>query len=156
LIFSANTGDDPSLDIDRRHIASVSVARPDMRMITSGSGAATTPTFVEGGKKVAFLSSTYNRRALPAVLPVGAKKFEILGMDKIGKELASMNYVVPEQVIYTAEDGVRVHAQLFEKKDGRSNKPAIVFVHGGPERQMMLSWDHRRYYAHTYAMNQYF
>src|SRR5699024_4087095 len=54
-----------------------------------------------------------------------------------------------------SEDGVTVHGQLFEKKDGRKNKPAVVFVHGGPQRQILLAWDHRSYYSHSYAMNQY-
>ncbi|MGF1639195.1 MAG: alpha/beta hydrolase family protein, partial [Cyclobacteriaceae bacterium] len=31
----------------------------------------------------------------------------------------------------------------------------IVFVHGGPQRQMLLGWSYIDYYANTYAINQY-
>jgi dipeptidyl aminopeptidase/acylaminoacyl peptidase len=64
--------------------------------------------------------------------------------------------VVPRQVTYKASDGVMVHAQLFEKPGaGGARKPAIVFVHGGPPRQMLLGWHYSDYYANAYAMNQY-
>ncbi len=56
---------------------------------------------------------------------------------------------------FKASDGLMVHAQLFEPKTGLSEKPAIVFVHGGPERQMLLGWHYGDYYSNTYALNQY-
>jgi dipeptidyl aminopeptidase/acylaminoacyl peptidase len=34
-------------------------------------------------------------------------------------------------------------------------RPAIVFVHGGPPRQMLLGWHYSDYYSNAYAMNQY-
>ena len=33
--------------------------------------------------------------------------------------------------------------------------PAVVFMHGGPARQMMLGWHNRFYYHNAYAFNQY-
>ena len=155
LLFSANTGPDPQRDIDRRHIATVSVDNADMRLLTSGEGAETSPVFLEGGRAYGFLSSTPTRPAMPAVLKSTASDFDLLALDRIPATFPQNEFVKPEQVIFTSSDGVVVHGQLFEKKDGKKNKPAIVFVHGGPQRQMMLSWDHRGYYSHTYAMNQY-
>lgn len=155
LLFSANTGSDPQKDIDRRHIAMVSVDQADMRVLTSGSGAETMPVFANGGKDVAFLSSTPSRPPLPAVLKAGQSSIALIAEDLLPAEFPEQEMVTPEQVIYTAPDGMKIHAQLFEKKDGKQNKPAILFVHGGPQRQMMLSWDHRSYYAHTYTINQY-
>lgn len=154
LLFSANTGSDPGKDIDRRHIATVSVDQADMRMLTSGEGAETTPVFLAASGTYAFLSSTPTRPPLPAILK-GKASIDLIGSDRLPAAFTRIDFVKPEQVIFTAPDGTPVHAQLFEKKDGKKNKPAIVFVHGGPQRQMMISWDHRGYYAHTYAMNQY-
>ena len=33
--------------------------------------------------------------------------------------------------------------------------PAILFVHGGPNRQMLLGYPAMDYYSNAYAMNQY-
>jgi dipeptidyl aminopeptidase/acylaminoacyl peptidase len=38
---------------------------------------------------------------------------------------------------------------------GGGKRPALVFVHGGPPRQMLLGFPHMRYYANAYALNQY-
>jgi len=48
-----------------------------------------------------------------------------------------------------------VHAQLFERAGGSAKKPAVVFVHGGPPRQMLLGWHYSDYYSNAYAVNQY-
>ena len=34
-------------------------------------------------------------------------------------------------------------------------KPALIFVHGGPPRQMLLGWHYMDYYSNGYAVNQY-
>ena len=47
-----------------------------------------------------------------------------------------------------------VHGQLFERAGG-GPKPAVIFVHGGPPRQMLLGWHYMEYYSHAYAMSQY-
>ncbi len=35
------------------------------------------------------------------------------------------------------------------------NKPAVIFVHGGPPRQMLTTWHYMDYYTNGYAVNQY-
>ncbi len=39
--------------------------------------------------------------------------------------------------------------------NGGGKHPGVVFVHGGPPRQMMLTWHYMDYYANAYAVNQY-
>jgi dipeptidyl aminopeptidase/acylaminoacyl peptidase len=41
------------------------------------------------------------------------------------------------------------------EQGAETRRPAIVFVHGGPPRQMLLGWHYRFYYANAYAVNQY-
>ncbi|HAS58607.1 MAG TPA: peptidase S9, partial [Algoriphagus sp.] len=41
------------------------------------------------------------------------------------------------------------------KAGGPAQKPGVVFVHGGPQRQMLLGWSYMDYYSNTYALNQY-
>lgn len=156
LIFSANTGSDPKNDIDRRHIAKVSVDKADMKMITSGQGIESSPVYLNDGIDIAFLSSTTSRPAIPAWWSQQKKTISLIGEEFIPKELPQNKMVAPKQVVFKAADGTVVHGQLFEKEGGAAKKPAIVFVHGGPQRQMYIGWDHSTYYCHTYAMNQYF
>ena len=64
--------------------------------------------------------------------------------------------MVPQQVVYTASDGMAIHAQLFLPPDGPGRRhPALVFMHGGSRRQMLLGWHYMGYYNNAYGMNQY-
>src|ERR1700756_3955642 len=56
---------------------------------------------------------------------------------------------------FKSADGLEVHGQLFAVDGASSKKPAIIFVHGGPPRQMLLSWHYMGYYSNAYAVNQY-
>lgn len=152
LLFSANTGNDP-VDIDRRHIASVSVDKADMRMITSGDGIEAFPVYVSNDD-VAFISSTAIRPGLPAILLKGQKSPSLIGQGLLSSVYSDKNLVTPKQVIFKAPDGTSIHAQLFEKPGGAKKKPAVVCIHGGPMRQMLLGWNYSDYYAAHYATNQ--
>jgi dipeptidyl aminopeptidase/acylaminoacyl peptidase len=58
-------------------------------------------------------------------------------------------------VVFEASDGLTIHAQMFEREGGPDVKPAVIFVHGGPPRQMLLGWHYSSYYSNAYAVNQY-
>src|SRR5205807_1995228 len=65
--------------------------------------------------------------------------------------------VDPEPVAIRARDGVEIHAQLFHRSDVSGRRPAVIYVHGGPARQMLLGWPPYApggYYHRAYAMNQ--
>jgi dipeptidyl aminopeptidase/acylaminoacyl peptidase len=59
-------------------------------------------------------------------------------------------------VVFNSSDGAEVHGQLFRAANRRTRGPAIVYVHGGGPRQMLLGWHYRWEYADDYAINQYF
>ncbi len=59
----------------------------------------------------------------------------------------------PQQVRLTAADGQSVPGQLFLPK-GKGPHPALVYVHGGPTRQMFPAFHFSGYYANNYAMNR--
>jgi dipeptidyl aminopeptidase/acylaminoacyl peptidase len=67
--------------------------------------------------------------------------------------------VTPHAVTFEAADGMRIPAQLFLPPAGApgagGRRPAVVFFHGGPRRQMLLGWHYRLYYHHAYSLNQY-
>ncbi|MHC2993046.1 peptidase S9, partial [Pontibacter sp. HJ8] len=155
LLFSANTGPD-ELDIDRRHVARVPVHKAAMEVLTPGKGLEWTPVVTGDGQTIAMVSATAQRPPLPAVMKFHKGKVKLLGEDLIPKDYPQRRLVTPKQVKYTAPDGLTVHAQLFEPQGGGSGKkPAIVYIHGGPSRQMMLGWHYSEYYANVYALNQY-
>ena len=156
LLFSANAGLD-SGDIDRRHIARVPVDKANIEILTPGKGIEAFPALTADGT-LAMISSTSQQPPMPAVMSLGkGKTVRVLGKELLPKEFPAAELVTPKQVVYTAPDGVKVNAQLFEPvgvKPG-TKKPAVVFVHGGPQRQMLLGWHYGDYYANTYAVNQY-
>lgn len=65
--------------------------------------------------------------------------------------------VEPEHVLLESAGGMRVHADLFVPAglDRQRRHPALVFVHGGPSRQMRYGWHPMHSYAVFYAFNQF-
>jgi N-acyl-D-aspartate/D-glutamate deacylase/dipeptidyl aminopeptidase/acylaminoacyl peptidase len=65
--------------------------------------------------------------------------------------------VKPQPVLFKAADGLEIHGQLFLPKDAKpaDKLPAVIFMHGGPSRQMMLGWHNLYYYHNAYGFNQY-
>ena len=154
LLFAGNTGPDP-LDIDRRHVVRVPTDRAAPEVLTPGDGLEWTPVVTGDGESVAFISATPQRPPLPAVIPSDGGSTRLIAEDRIPADFPSARLVTPKQVTFRAPDGVLVHGQLFEAAGGPERKPAIVYVHGGPPRQMLLGWHYSDYYANAYSMNQY-
>ncbi len=152
LAFGANSGKD-ELDIDRRHIGIVSVDKADMKMITQGEGLEVKPVYF-GNDKIALISSTPYRPILPAVYTGSPNQFRLIGDDLLSSHYNNKEIVKPRQIIFKAPDGTIIHGQLFEKPGGAPKKPAVVAIHGGPMRQMLLGWNYSGYYAAHYAVNQ--
>jgi dipeptidyl aminopeptidase/acylaminoacyl peptidase len=50
---------------------------------------------------------------------------------------------------------MEIHGQLFVPSGRTQAGPALIFMHGGPIRQMMLGFHYMDYYHNAYAMNQY-
>jgi dipeptidyl aminopeptidase/acylaminoacyl peptidase len=153
IVFSANTGPDVE-DIDRRHIGSVFIQGGDMELITRGSGIEAMPAVLSDNRHIAYFSSTAMRPLLPAIMDRENSVEKLIGKNFLPSDFPQQ-LVTPKQVVFKSPDGLTIHGQLFEKEGGPSKKPAIVFVHGGPQRQMLLGWHYGDYYSNTYAVNQY-
>ena len=150
LFFDGNMGTAPG-DIDRRHLFRVSVERPGAVALTPGTGLEWTPVPV-GAKSLAYVGSTATTpmRAMLADLDGGHSRAVRADTLDIVPPLVS-----PRPVTFIAADGTLVHGQLFDA-GGAKVKPGLIFVHGGPPRQMLLGWSYMDYYSHAYAMNQYY
>lgn len=154
LVFSANTGPAKE-DIDRRHIGMVAVNGGEMKLLAQGDGIEAIPSVFADNQSVAYFSASAKRSLLPAVVSISSKQFKLLGENLIPSDFPSKSLVVPKQVTFKSSDGLTVHGQLFEKEEDPSKKAAVLFVHGGPQRQMLLGWSYMDYYSNTYAVNQY-
>ncbi|MCL6260994.1 prolyl oligopeptidase family serine peptidase [Aquiflexum sp. TKW24L] len=154
LVFSTNTGSTKE-DIDRRHIGMVSANGGEMKLLTEGEGIEAIPAVFSDNKSVAYFSANAKRPLLPAVVDIQSKKSKFLAENLVPADFPSKNLVVPKQVTFKSPDGLTVHGQLFEKEGGPAKKAAVLFVHGGPQRQMLLGWSYMDYYSNTYAVNQY-
>jgi len=155
LVFAGNTGPDEQLDIDRRHIVKVPVDRAEPQVMTPGAGNEWTPVVTGNGRTLAFIGATAQLPPLPAVMPLDGGPIRQIGAGRIPADFPTEELVTPKQVVFHASDGVAVHGQLFETEAGPSRKPAVIFVHGGPPRQMLLGWHYSDYYSNAYSVNQF-
>ncbi len=153
MVFTANAGTDP-LDLDRRHVVKVPVDRAAAEVMTPGAGLEWSPA-VTGDGTLAFISATTDRPPLASVMPLGGGARRLLAEDRIPADYPAGRLVTPKQVVFKSPDGVTVHNQLFEPSTGTGKRPAVIYVHGGPPRQMLLGWHYSDYYSNAYATNQY-
>src|ERR1041384_3601939 len=74
----------------------------------------------------------------------------------LAKDFPTDALVAPVNVTLKAQDGVEFHNQLFLPKDLKpgEKRPAIIFVHGGPIRQMLLGDHYMGFYHTAYQTNQ--
>jgi dipeptidyl aminopeptidase/acylaminoacyl peptidase len=150
LFYATNVG-----DIDRRHLWKVPTSGGSAVQITTGEEIEMYPAPLSSGKDVAVLTSAATRPMSVGLVPVagGAKK---LIFPVLSKEYLAAVQVAPQSIVLKAEDGVEFHNQLFVPKDLKPNerRPAIIFVHGGPIRQMLLGYHYMDFYHTAYAVNE--
>ena len=152
VIFSGNTGPAKE-DLDRRHIGSIDLGTKKLKWETSGTGIEAYPVAIGTTERFAYFSATPQRSHLVTVKT--EKGTSLLQEASIPADFPQDKLFTPKQVSFTAPDGTRVYGQLFEKEGGAAKKPGVVFIHGGPQRQMLLGWSYMDYYSNTYAYNQY-
>jgi dipeptidyl aminopeptidase/acylaminoacyl peptidase len=153
IVYNANTGPDPA-DDDRRHLFKVPVDAATPEILTPGTGIEWSPVVTGDGSTIAFYSATARRSPLPTLMPFTGGTPRLLAQDRVPREFAGPSFVEPKKVTFQASDGLTIHGQLFDA-GGDGKKPAMVFVHGGPPRQMLLGFHYMTYYTRDYAMNQY-
>jgi dipeptidyl aminopeptidase/acylaminoacyl peptidase len=151
LVYSANTGETRD-DEDRRHLFRVGTDGHAPQPLTSGDSLEWSPAaLTEGG--VAYIAAGAQR---PAVVNVLTRPGESHTLDTGGtKDYPSSALVVPKLVSFKSPDGLTIQGTLFRQAGAGAHQPGVIFVHGGPTRQMMLGWHYMDYYSNAYAVNQY-
>ena len=146
IYYTANTGSTPG-DDDRRHVFKVSATGGAPQPLGSGENSQWWPAATQGG--IAYV------QAGPKAPPLIVYDGKTIDADRVPADFPSESMVVPKEVHFKSTDGWNIEGQLFEAPGGPARKPAIIFVHGGPPRQMLLTWSYMDYYSNAYAVNQY-
>jgi dipeptidyl aminopeptidase/acylaminoacyl peptidase len=149
-IFYSSNQEDP----DRRHLWKTSINEGIPVAVTRGQGLEWAPVALAGGY-IAYMRSDARNPARVALLAGGNTRD--LAPETIPADFPAHELVEPQPVIFEAVDGMRIHAQLFLPRNDtpKMRRPAIIFVHGGSRRQMLLGWHPMYYYHNAYAMNEY-
>lgn len=150
LYFTTN-----AQDIERRHVWAVPTAGGTPVRVSTGDGIETYPQPLASGKQVAVLYFDARRPASVGLVPATGGKARII-FPTLGRDFPTEAHVVPEIVVVKSPDGLDVHSQLFLPSNlpPGERRPALVFVHGGPRRQMLPGYHYMQFYHWAYAYNQ--
>lgn len=152
LIFSANCN-----DIERRHLWIAPVQGGQAKQLTKGTGIETYPLHAANSNQILFMRSTAKQPASLAKVSLNGGDPQLVDPGLL-QNFPMDKLVEPQVVTFRAGDGLEIHGQLFlppgaQKKEERY--PALVYMHGGPIRQMLPGWHYYGYYHNAYAMNQF-
>jgi dipeptidyl aminopeptidase/acylaminoacyl peptidase len=153
ILYDANTGESAG-DGDRRHLFRTPVDQAAPTEITAGETIEWRP-LLAATDRIAFISTGVGAPPAAAVIGMDGKNRQVLDVGASPANYPAGQFVKPKPVAFAAPDGLVVHGQLFQRKGGASSEPGVIFVHGGPPRQMLLGWHYMEYYSNAYAVNQY-
>ena len=156
LLYTSNKG-----DVERRHISQFPLNALDQKPersgfrseLTEGKTIEWNPLMLADGKTIVSFGSSATSPAMPYHITESGR--QMIAASALPKNFPSWQLVEPQQVNFKSEDGLDVHGQLFVPRNHAARAPALIFVHGGPPRQMMLGFHYMYYYHNAYAENQY-
>jgi dipeptidyl aminopeptidase/acylaminoacyl peptidase len=142
---------------DQRKVWSVAVdgSGPARRITASTSAFEFEPAPLAGGA-VAYLESDAREPTRPMRLASAGAEPAALRPGALPEGYPSGDLVQPANVVFPSTDGLPIHGQLFLPAEAESGRPhpAVIFVHGGPIRQMLAGFHYMDYYWQAYALNQ--
>ena len=149
LFYSSNVN-----DIDSRHIWKVPTAGGTAEQISTGD-IQTYPVALASGRQIAMLTASWNRPQSVGVMPMAGGREKVI-YPTLTKDFPADQHVQPTNVMLKAVDGNEFHNQLFLPKNMKAGekRPAIIFVHGGPQRQMLLGYHYLSFYHVFYGVNE--
>ncbi len=173
---SMAAGKADTTDTERRHLWRLDLTGMGKapQRVTRGTGIEARPQLSADGRAVAALVSDARLPMHPAMITEDGHATP-LRQDAVPRDYPAAELKAPEQVFFLSADKLfKLHGQLFlkDKKADSSaalradtqgligvakvtKHPAILFFHGGPNREMLLGYPSMEYYSNAYAMNQY-
>ncbi|MEK7668863.1 MAG: prolyl oligopeptidase family serine peptidase [Gemmatimonadota bacterium] len=151
VLYTSNCGDS-----ERRQVSRVAVGGGAPQQLAAGGPTIDWAPAPLAGGGVAFLRASARAPGAPFVLTQAGGQPERVGGFAPPSGFPSEALVEPASCTVRTADSVDVRMQLFLPPDGaRGRRPAVIFFHGGPRRQMLVGWHYRYYYHNAYAFNQY-
>jgi dipeptidyl-peptidase 4 len=149
FFYTTNAG-----DIDRRHVWAVPTAGGTPKQISTGRGIETYPMAFASGTRLAALTADARRPQSVGIVSIASGDQRVIYPTLADFPLEA--HVEPQAITLKAADGVEFYNQVFVPKDIKpgERRPAMVFVHGGPARQMLLGYHYRHFYHMAYAVDQ--
>ncbi|GBQ98043.1 peptidase S9 [Gluconacetobacter liquefaciens] len=143
LLYTANSG-----DLDHWRAWSQPLDDTPATPLTAEDEQVTDLT--TAGQAIAVMATGIAQPAHPVVLQNGARRTPVTATVPNGFTFA------PPQIVHIhGADGYDIHGQLFlPPATTPGPHPALIFVHGGPERQMLPAFNAMGYYSNAYIMNQ--
>ncbi|MGO1068606.1 prolyl oligopeptidase family serine peptidase [Lysobacter sp. CA199] len=150
FLFSGNCA-----QIDHRQIFSVDAKGAAQTLLSAKDEISTEPTVLAGGEWIAFRHADARRPTAIAVMPRTGGEPRRIFPARLPAQFPLDRLVEPKTMTLRASDGVISHATVFEPPAGfKGKRPALIYVHGGPIRQMLPGWHYNSYYYNDYASNQ--
>ena len=155
IVYSANTGGD-RLDADRRHLFKVPVDAASPAALTSGASVEWTPVVTSDGRFVVALGADAQQAAAADGRAARGRPASPRGCRSRARPI----FPPRSSSRRSRRSSGRAMASRFTDRCSRprvapAKRPAVVYVHGGPPRQMLLGWHYMDYYSNDYAANQY-
>lgn len=150
LYYSTNAN-----DLERRHIWAVAVSGGTPRQLSRGAGVETHPQPLGRGKQIALLHFGAKQPASVALLPTAGGAPKII-YPHLPASFPADAHVEPQIITVKAPDGLDIRNQLFLPRGlaPGERRPALIFVHGGPMRQMLPAYHYMQFYHWSYGFNQ--
>jgi len=144
-----------AVDVESRRIWAVPTSGGTPRQVTRGNGFETHPVPLASGNRLAVLYYDASQPASVALVAASGGEPSIV-FPELPADFPKAAHVVPQIVKTTAADGLEISNQLFLPRNMRAGerRPAMIFVHGGPVRQMLAGYHYMQFYHWAYAFNQ--
>jgi dipeptidyl aminopeptidase/acylaminoacyl peptidase len=145
LVYTSNEG-----DLDSRHVWRVAFRGGHERRVSSGPSNQWSPVDLASNAS-AYVDASYATPGTVTIATPNGVTTE-LPVAPIPTTFPK-TFVKPRIVVFHAPDGLAIHGQLFVPRGG-GRHPALIFVHGGPERQMLATFHYFEAYTNFYEINQ--
>ncbi len=139
--------------IDTRQLSRITVSTGQEHAVASNDVVMGLAQAVGDNRYVAFTGSDADAAPLPRVLDLKTGKLVFSQTPSDYGYVHDFKAPAPQALRLKAIDGGDVPAQLFLPATSGKH-PALVYVHGGPQRQIFPAFHFGNYYANDFAMNR--
>ena len=157
-------------DAGQRHLFAVALDG-EVTPLVDSQGSNVSPAVAPDGDRIAYLHADAARSAEVRVASIGdgdaisqsedATAGDPVRLTESAVEAWPVEPVAPEEVAFESADGTEIRGYLFDPRetdavaDDATDLSSVVWVHGGPMRQMRAGWHPSRSYSLPYAFHQY-